>query len=59
MSLSLENVKVSKYEKNRAFKHVNIEGKYPHLSTFATAAFALLNDKLDKEKSKKWINSLF
>ena len=53
MSLSLENVKVSKYEKKRASKHIDTEGKYPHLSTFATAAFALLNDKLDKEKSKK------
>ncbi len=53
MSLSLENVKVSKYEKKRASKHIDTEGKYPHLSTFATAAFALLNDKIDKEKSKK------
>ena len=49
MDLSMENVKVSKYEKNRARKNIDSEGKYPHLSTFATAAFCLLNDKLDKE----------
>ena len=52
MTTSLENVKVSKYEKTRAEKFVDKEGKYTSLSKIVTEALSQFNDKLEKEVPK-------
>ena len=48
--MSLENVKVSKYEKGRAQKFVDPEGKYPSLSKLVTEALSKVNDNLEAQK---------
>lgn len=48
--MSLENVKVSKYEKKRAQKFVDAEGKYPSLSKLVTEALSKFNDDLEAQK---------
>jgi len=45
--------KISKYEKTRAEKFIDPEGKFPHFSDMATEGLRLLTDKLEEEAQKK------
>lgn len=49
----LAPVKVSRYEKTRAEKFVDPDGKFPHFSDIVTEALKLLTDRLEEEAQKK------